>query len=97
MAVSWPLTPTVSPTPAPSTADRTSAARPLAEPAAQAAARLREIALSPVTGLVAMFLGLALLFGLPMVGLPFVAVVVLPAVIYHLQSERRPRYRSHRD
>jgi hypothetical protein len=43
-----------------------------------------------------MLLGLALLFVLPLVGLPFVAVVVLPAVIYHLRAERRTALRRTR-
>lgn len=55
------------------------------------ARRTREVALNPTTALVAMLLGLVLLFALPLVGLPFLAVVVLPAVIYHLRAERRPR------
>ena len=60
------------------------------------AARSRELAVNPTTALVAMLLGLALLFVLPLVGLPFLAVVVLPLVIFHLRVERRPRLGSAR-
>jgi hypothetical protein len=56
-------------------------------------ARLGALATHPLTALVVMLLGLALLFVLPLVGLPFVAVVVLPAVIYHLRPERRTALR----
>ncbi|MFC5140986.1 hypothetical protein ACFPK1_22310 [Actinomycetospora rhizophila] len=55
--------------------------------------RLGEIATNPLTALVVMLVGLALLFVLPLVGLPFVAVVVLPAVVYHLRPERRTALR----
>jgi hypothetical protein len=55
--------------------------------------RLGAIATSPLTALVVMLLGLALLFVLPMLGLPFVAVVVLPTVVYHLRAERRTQLR----
>ena len=60
------------------------------------AVRAREIAVNPTSALVAMLLGLALLFVVPLVGLPFLAVVVLPAVIFHLREERRPRLGSAR-
>ena len=52
-------------------------------------ARLAALATSPVTALIVMLAGLALLFVAPLIGLPFVALVVLPAVIYHLRAERR--------
>ena len=55
--------------------------------------RAREIATSPVTALVVMLLGLGALFVLPMVGLPFVALVVLPVVIYQLRAEQRRNLR----
>ncbi|MDT7745062.1 MAG: hypothetical protein QOE59_4140 [Actinomycetota bacterium] len=55
--------------------------------------RAREIATSPVTALVVMLLGLLGLFVLPMVGLPFVALVVLPIVIYQLRAEQRHQLR----
>ncbi|MEJ2889091.1 hypothetical protein [Actinomycetospora aeridis] len=55
--------------------------------------RLGALATNPLTALIVMLLGLALLFVLPLVGLPFVAVVVLPAVIYHLRPERRTALR----
>ena len=58
--------------------------------------RLRAIALAPVTTLVAMLAGLVLLFAVPLVGLPFVALVVLPAVIFQLRAERRPYLRTRR-
>ncbi len=51
--------------------------------------RTREVVISPVTALVVMLLGLIGLFVLPMVGLPFVALVVLPVVIYQLRAEQR--------
>lgn len=93
MAVSWPLTSTVlrSPVPTATSAD----ARP-GTVLPRAVERARALALAPLTALVAMALGLALLFVVPFVGLPFVALVVLPAVIYHLQAERRPRYGARR-
>lgn len=99
MAVSWPFAPT---------APRSMAAVPSATPGRAAGAsttadaeggptaQVRAVALSPVTGLVVMLLGLALLFVLPPVGLPFVALVVLPAVIYHLRAERRLQYHDRR-
>ena len=58
-----------------------------------ATARLRAVATSPTTALVVMLLGLTLLFVLPVVGLPFVALVVLRAVVYHLRAEGRSRLR----
>lgn len=58
--------------------------------------RAREIATSPVTALVVMVLGLAALFVLPMVGLPFVALVVLPVVVYQLRAEQRHQLRRTR-
>lgn len=54
------------------------------------------VAANPLTALVVMLVGLALLFVLPLVGLPFVAIVVLPAVIYHLRPERRTALRRPR-
>jgi hypothetical protein len=58
--------------------------------------RLGAVATAPLTALIVMLLGLALLFVLPLVGLPFVAVVVLPAVVYHLGAERRTALRRPR-
>lgn len=58
--------------------------------------RAREIASSPVTALVVMVLGLAALFVLPMVGLPFVALVVLPVVVHQLRAEQRHNLRRAR-
>jgi hypothetical protein len=58
--------------------------------------RLGAIAAHPLTALVVMLIGLALLFVLPLVGLPFVAVVVLPAVVFHLRPERRTALRRPR-
>ncbi|PVZ09008.1 hypothetical protein [Actinomycetospora cinnamomea] len=58
--------------------------------------RLGAGATSPVTALVVMLLGLALLFVLPMVGLPFVALVVLPAVVHQLRPENRALLRRRR-
>lgn len=92
MAVSWPFATTL-PRPHPSDAAST---RTADGALGDTAVRVREVALSPVTALVAMFVGLALLFVLPMVGLPFVALVVLPATVYHLRTERRPRYDARR-
>ncbi|CAA9251013.1 MAG: hypothetical protein AVDCRST_MAG54-1983 [uncultured Actinomycetospora sp.] len=61
-----------------------------------ALARVRALATNPLTALVVMLTGLALLFVLPLVGLPFVAVLVLPAVIFHLRPERRTALRRPR-
>lgn len=61
-----------------------------------AVVRLGTIAADPLTALVVMLIGLALLFVLPLVGLPFVAVVVLPAVVFHLRPERRTALRRPR-
>jgi hypothetical protein len=58
--------------------------------------RLGAVATAPLTALIVMLVGLALLFALPPVGLPFVAVVVLPAVVYHLRAERRTALRRPR-
>ncbi|MFC5062272.1 hypothetical protein [Actinomycetospora atypica] len=58
--------------------------------------RARELATSPVTALVVMVLGLTGLFVLPMVGLPFVALVVLPVVVYQLRAEQRHQLRRAR-
>lgn len=105
MALPWPhSTPTLPrPVPAvPAPAGRTASLTGVAERAGTAArrhpalVRLGALAASPVTALVVMLVGLALLFVLPMVGLPFVALVVLPAVVYHLQSERRSNLRRPR-
>lgn len=60
-----------------------------ARPAPEALVRARHLATSPVTALVVMVLGLLGLFVLPMAGLLFVAVVVLPVVIYQLRAEQR--------
>ncbi len=97
MALPWPHgTPTlprpvraVAPT-ATSTADRTTATR------SALVARVEAVATAPMTALVVMLVGLALLFVLPPVGLPFVALVVLPAVIYQLRAERRTALRRSR-
>ena len=96
MAMPWPHgTPTL-PRSAPALSasevrpDRTDADR---RELSQVLEPVRAIAASPVTALVAMLVGLALLFVLPLIGLPFVAVVVLPAVVYQLQAERRARFR----
>lgn len=59
-------------------------------------ARLRAVATSPVTALVVMVLGLVGLFALPMVGLPFVALVVLPVVVHQLRAEQRANLRRPR-
>ncbi|NMO90493.1 hypothetical protein [Actinomycetospora sp. TBRC 11914] len=67
----------------------TTAARPTPE----WLVRARDVATSPVTALVVMLLGLIGLFVLPMVGLPFVALVVLPIVIYQLRAEQRRNLR----
>lgn len=56
-------------------------------------ARAVALVTAPTTALVVMLVGLALLFVLPLVGLPFVALVVLPAVVYHLRAERRTALR----
>ncbi len=64
-----------------------------ARPTPAALVRAREVATSPVTALVVMLLGLVGLFVLPMVGLPFVALVVLPIVIYQLRAEQRRNLR----
>ena len=92
MAVSWPFATTM---PRPHTSDAAST-RTTDRALGDTVARVREVVLSPVTALVAMFVGLALLFVLPLVGLPFVALVVLPATVYHLQTDRRPRYDARR-
>lgn len=55
--------------------------------------RLGAVAAHPLTALVVMLLGLTLLFVLPPLGLPFVALVVLPAVVFHLRPERRTALR----
>jgi hypothetical protein len=79
--------------------DRSSARTGLADRAVALArrhprlAQLGVLATNPLTALVVMLVGLALLFVLPLVGLPFVAVVVLPAVVYHLRPERRTALR----
>ncbi|GAA4888234.1 hypothetical protein [Actinomycetospora straminea] len=98
MALPWPhSTPTLPrPVPAPSPAARAAALTDRVGTAARrhpALVRLGEIATSPLTALVVMLLGLALLFVLPTVGLPFVALVVLPAVVFHLRPERRTALR----
>ena len=104
MALPWPHSTPTLPRPvsaAPRTA-RPAVAAGVAERATTAArshpafVRLGAIATSPLTALVVMLIGLALLFVLPLVGLPFVAVVVLPAVIFHLRPERRTALRRPR-
>jgi hypothetical protein len=64
-----------------------------ARPVPEWLVRAREVLASPVTALVVMLLGLLGLFVLPMVGLPFVALVVLPTVIYQLRAEQRHQLR----
>jgi hypothetical protein len=107
MALPWPhSTPTLPrPVPAaphPAPAGRTASLAGVVDRVGTAArrhpalVRLGALATSPVTALVVMLVGLALLFVLPMVGLPFVALVVLPTVVYHLQSERRTNLRRPR-
>lgn len=59
-------------------------------------ARLRAVATSPVTALVVMVLGLAGLFVVPTIGLPFVALVVLPVVVHQLRAEQRVNLRRSR-
>ncbi|WP_433781884.1 hypothetical protein ACQPX6_18675 [Actinomycetospora sp. CA-101289] len=109
MALPWPHSTPTLPRPA-SAVPRTAPARPadaagspgLAARITTAArhqpalVRLGAIATNPLTALVVMLIGLALLFVLPLVGLPFVAVVVLPAVIFHLRPERRTALRRPR-
>lgn len=103
MALPWPNSAPTLPRPVPA-APGPASSRPagvagLVSRTADAARRnprlvqLHDLAVSPVTALVVMLVGLALLFVLPLVGLPFVAVVVLPAVIYHLQPEHRTALR----
>ena len=58
--------------------------------------QVHDVAVNPMTALVAMLLGLVLLFAVPLVGLPFLAVVVLPLVIYHLRAERQSQLHSAR-
>ena len=60
-----------------------------ARPTPELIVRARHVATSPVTALVVMALGLLGLFVVPMVGLPFVALVVLPVVVYQLRAEQR--------
>lgn len=103
MAMPWPNSAPTLPrsVPAVSSADaRTTSGTAARLRAAAVSSRLvtRAIALAaaPVTALLVMFVGLALLFVLPPVGLPFVAVVVLPAVVYHLRAERRTALRRPR-
>jgi hypothetical protein len=100
MALPWPhSTPTLPrPVPAPAaarTTGRTGAINRLGAAARRSPrlAALGAFATNPLTALVVMLVGLALLFVLPLVGLPFVAVVVLPAVVYHLRPERRTALR----
>ncbi|HEY2195442.1 MAG TPA: hypothetical protein VGH76_24510 [Actinomycetospora sp.] len=91
MALPWPHnTPTLPRVGLPDLrADQSATARPTPE----WLLRAREVATSPVTALVVMLLGLVGLFVLPMVGLPFVALVVLPIVIYQLRAEQRRNLR----
>lgn len=79
---------------------------PAARPAARATpltrsrsswtTRAMDLALAPGAALAAMLIGLLLLFVAPMVGLPFVALIVLPVVIYHLRAEQRVHLRARR-
>jgi hypothetical protein len=105
MALPWPHTTPTLPRPVPAVPHATPApadAAGLVERVTAAArshpalVRLGELAAHPLTALVVMLIGLALLFVLPLVGLPFVAVVVLPAVIYQLRPERRTALRRPR-
>lgn len=102
MALPWPTGSSTLPRPVPAASGGAVADMPstTAPSAARGLSHLvtlaREAALSPVTALLAMVLGLAMLFVLPLVGLPFVALVVLPVAVYHLQVERRPRFRRGR-
>ncbi|HWN28325.1 MAG TPA: hypothetical protein VNP37_15265 [Actinomycetospora sp.] len=103
MALPWPhSTPTlprpVSAVPRTAAADSAALAERVIAAARRSPAvvRLGTIAANPLTALVVMLIGLALLFVLPLVGLPFVAVVVLPAVIFHLRPERRTALRRPR-
>ena len=103
MALPWPhSTPTlprpVSAVPRTAPADSTGLAERVTAAARRnrAVVHLGTIAANPLTALVVMLIGLALLFVLPLVGLPFVAVVVLPAVIFHLRPERRTALRRPR-
>lgn len=84
MALPWPQNTPTLPRFAPvgSTAEPTRAVR-------LDLARLRDVATSPVTALVVMVLGLVGLFAVPMIGLPFVALVVLPVVVHQLRAEQR--------
>ena len=92
MALPWPHgLPTI---PVPTV--RTGPATPAARRSRLDLERVRAIALSPIITLVAMLLGLALLFVVPLVGLPFVALVVLPGVVFQLRAERRPYLRARR-
>jgi hypothetical protein len=70
-------------------ADRLSASPTTARPTPEVLVRARHLATSPKTALVVMALGLLGLFVVPMVGLPFVALVVLPVVVYQLRAEQR--------
>ncbi|MHC1560953.1 hypothetical protein ACR9E3_18495 [Actinomycetospora sp. C-140] len=104
MALPWPHSTPTLPRPVPAASRPTARAgvTGLADRAGTAArrsprlARLGAFATNPLTALVVMLVGLALLFVLPLVGLPFVAVVVLPAVIYHLRPEHRTALRRPR-
>ncbi|HSK58199.1 MAG TPA: hypothetical protein VK935_04020 [Actinomycetospora sp.] len=104
MALPWPHSTPTLPRPVPAV-PRTSPAADaagLAERVTAAArrhpalVRLGALAANPLTALVVMLIGLALLFVLPLVGLPFVAAVVLPTVIFHLRPERRTALRRPR-
>lgn len=97
MALPWPNTAPTLPRPVPAAPRPTPAG--LAGRVGTAArrnprlARLGAIATNPLTALIVMLAGLAMLFLVPLVGLPFVAVVVLPAVVFHLRPERRTALR----
>jgi hypothetical protein len=103
MALPWPHSTPTLPRPVPAVprtapADSTGLAERVTAAARRnpAVLRLGALAANPLTALVVMLIGLALLFVLPLVGLPFVAVVVLPAVIFHLRPERRTALRRPR-
>ena len=97
MALPWPISAPTLPrsVAAPGRSDTARSARAGAD-RSSASRGLVHLATSPATALVALLVGLGLLFVVPLVGLPFVALVVLPATVYHLRADRRPRYRRGR-
>ncbi len=94
MAMPWPISAPTLPRPIPGTV-RSAPSERTAD-AGSASRGVVHVLTSPVSALVAMLLGLALLFVLPLVGLPFVALVVFPVTVYHLRLDRRARYRRGR-